>query len=105
MAKNFKKFITLWVKELPKQVGMNTNNGAKVEILPVPVWINVDEIVCVQKMALFKCDEDSDARKYLTKHNIKDLYMLSGKGFNLANVVGPLGNGEDYFDAILQPTI
>lgn len=105
MAKNFKKFITLWVKELPKQVGIKADNGAKVEILPTPVWINIDEIVCVQKVALFKCDEDSDIRKYLTEHNIKDLYMLSGKGFNLINVVGPLGNGEGYFDTILEPTV
>lgn len=105
MAKNFKKFITLLVKKLPKQVGMNANNGAKVEILPTPVWINIDEIVCVQKVALFKCDEDSDICKYLTEHNIKDLYILSGKGFTLINVVGPLGNGEGYFDTILEPTI
>lgn len=101
----FKKFVTLWVKELPKKVGMNNNNESKVEILPVPVWINMDEITCVQKQGLFKCNEDSDMRKYLTEHNIKDLYILSGKGFNLVNVVGPLGNGDDYFDTILQPTI
>ena len=31
--------------------------------------------------------------------------MLSGKGFNLVNVVGPLGNGEGYFDTILEPTV
>lgn len=105
MAKNFKKFITLRVKELQKQVGINTNNGAKVEILQTPVWINIDEIVCVQKMALFKCDEDSDIRKYLTEHNIKDLYILSGYGFNPVTVVGPLGNGEGYFDTILEPTV
>lgn len=101
----FKKFITLWVKELPKQVGMNANNRAKVEIVPTPVWINIDEIVCVQKIALFKCDKDSDMSKYLTEHNIKDLYILSGKGFSLVNVIGPLGNGDDYFDTMLQPTI
>ena len=105
MEKNFKKFITLWVKDLPKQIGMNVNNGAKVEISPVPVWVNIDKVVCVQKQALFECDKDSDMRKYLTEHNIKDLYILSGIGFNLVNVVGPLGNGDEYFDTILQPTI
>lgn len=105
MAKNFKKFITLLAKELPKQVGMNVNNRAKVEILSVPVWINVDEIVCVQKQGLFECNENSDMRKYLTEHNIKDLYILSGKGFNLVNVVGPFNDGDGYFDTILQPTV
>lgn len=102
---NFKKFITLWVKELPKQVTMNVNNRAKVEILPVPVWINMDEVTCIQRMPLFKCDEDSDMRKYLTEHNIKDLYILSGRGFNFLNIVGPLNNGDEYFDILLEPTI
>lgn len=103
--KNFKKFITLSVKELPKQVGMNANNGAKVEILQLPVWVNVDEIICVQKQGLFKCNKDSDIHKYLAEHNIKDLYILSGKGFSLINIVGPFNDGDKYFDTILEPTI
>jgi len=102
---NFKKFIALSVKELPKQVGINVNNGTKVEILSLPVWINIDDIICVQKKGLFKCDENSDIHKYLTENNIKDLYILSGKGFIIHNIVGPFNSGDKYFDTILEPTI
>jgi hypothetical protein len=102
---NFKKFITLLVKESPKQVGINANNEAKVEILPVPVWIDMDECVGVQKKPLFKCDEDSGIHKYLKEHNIKDLYILILKRYTIANVIGPLNDGDKYFDTVLEPTI
>ena len=102
---NFKKFITLLVKELPKQVAMNVTNKAKVEILQAPVWINMDEVVVVQKIGLFECDENSDMRKYLTEHNIKDLYILYTSTFHYLNIIGPLGDGDRYFDTILEPTV
>jgi hypothetical protein len=102
---NFKKFTTLLVKELPKQIGMNVNNGAKVEILPVPTWIDMDEVIGVQRRGFFECDENSDIRKYMTEHNIKDLYTLLLKRFTLINVIGPFNSGDKYFDTVLEPTI
>lgn len=79
MAKNFKKFISLFVKELPKTVGMGAKDGSRYEIVSEPIWIDIDNVCCVYKQPLYKHKENTELRKYLKEHNISNLYVIIGK--------------------------
>lgn len=100
---NFKKFITLWVKDLKPQVGLTPGGKMHSEVIQKPVWVDMDNVVCIQEQAIFESKENEDLRNYLKEHNIDSLFIFHGKGFILANVIEPVGKG--YFDILLKPTI